>query len=450
MDFSSSQWIQLNVAAILGLMAFVLLYMAPLRWIVPTLILIIPFQIIASRYGSFNVYLVYLIAFVLALRGQLREFPYTGFVAFIAFAYALSLSQSPPMLLREHLFYLFITGASFLVFYIVYNYYRHVEDPRAFLYVLLIMNALVLVYSGAQLIVGMNPNSPLFSESFGLRPPRDDGRLTGPFGAVGLTAEYMVMAVFISGFLLLTMKPGPLLRGVLITLILGSLGAMIATANRGAVFSLVLAGIFFLYLFRKELGTRGIAISLIGLPLAFALSAAVVINFTDFNLLFERLADTEIEEGLPDTRSTTWPMAWSRIQERPILGHGPQLKFSEETYAKKGAPEFILWPHNLYLFLWYTLGIVGLLAYLAFLGRLFLEYKVASGIHTNDPILNALPRLGMVLMAVFVIDQMKIEFLRDRTTEYAHFAFMIWGALAAFAVNGRLMSNVANAAVQQD
>lgn len=443
MDFSSSQWIQLNVAAVLGLLAFVLLYVAPLRWIVSTLILIIPFQIISSRYGSFNIYFIYLIFLVLALRGQIRELPYLGFIGFIAFAYALSLSQSPPMLLPEHLLYLLKIGPAFLVFYIVYNYYRHVEDPRSFLYVLLILNVLILIYAGAQLIVGMNPSSPLFSESFGLRPPREDGRLTGPFGAVGLTAEYFVMAIFVSGFMLLIVKPGPLMRGVLIFLILGSLIGMVATANRGAVISLVLSGAFFLFLFRRELGTRGIAVSLIGVPLLFALAGAIVINFTDFNRLFDRIVETEIEEGLPDTRSTTWPMAWERIQEQPFLGHGPQLSFREETYAKKGSPEPILWPHNLYLFLLYTLGIVGLVAYLAFYGRLFLDFSRARRILSSDPVLNAIPRLGMVLMAVFLIDQMKVEFLRDHTTEFAQLTFMLWGGLAAFAVNGRSRSDAA-------
>jgi O-antigen ligase len=214
---------------------------------------------------------------------------------------------------------------------------------------------------------------------------------------------------------------------------------MVATANRGALLALLLSGVFFLYLFRRELGPRGLMRAVIGIPLAFALSAAVVVNFTDFNRLFDRLAESEIEGGLPDTRSVTWPMAWEKIQQRPIAGYGPQLLFREEVYARPGVPEFILWPHNLYLFLWYTIGIVGLVFYLAFFARLYLEYWAARNASTGDAVLDGLPRLGMVIMVVFVIDQMKIEFLRDTATEFQHFIFMLWGAIAAFSV--RAMRN---------
>jgi hypothetical protein len=430
MDFSPEQWVQLNVAAGLALLCFIVLYMAPVRWIVPSLILILPFQIISSRYGSFNIYLIYLIGFVLALRGHFKTFPYIGFVVFIAFAYAVSLSQAATVTLREHLLYLFFIGSNFVVFYIVYNYFRSNRDVRGFLYILLVLNGLILIYSATQLVVGLNVNSPLFTGPISLKPPREDGRLTGPFGAVGLTAEYMVMAIFICGFMLMTMKPGPLLRAVLGLMIFGCLAAMIATANRGALITLVLVGLLFVFLFRRDLGARGLLISLLGVPLVFALSAAVVINFTDFNLLFDRLAETEIEGGVPDTRQV-WPTTLELIQNKPLIGHGPRLGFSQETLALKGAPEVVQFPHNLYLYLLYTLGILGLVAYLAFFARMYRDYSRSRLVPHDDPMLRGLGRLGIVLLAVFLIDQMKIEFLRVVTTEYQHFVFMLWGALAA-------------------
>jgi hypothetical protein len=435
MDFTASQWLQLHIAAIFAVVAFIALYITPARSIIPALILVIPFQIISSRYGSLNIYLIYLIAFMLALRGYLKEFPYMGFIAAIAFAYALSLSQSPLFLLREHLLYLIQIGAGFAVFFIMYNHYTRDPDSKAFIRMMLLLNFLVVLYTGAQLIVGMNPNSPLFNDTIGLRPPRDDGRLTGPFGTVGLTAEYLVIAIFICGFALMTLKPSRLLRWGIIALILGNLAAMIATANRGAIIALILAGTYFLYLFRKELGPQGLSKTVIGIGLAFSLTSALVINFTDFNRLFERFAETEVEEGLPDTRSVTWPMAWAKIVENPITGYGPQLKFSETAYANPAAPELILWPHNLYLFLLYTVGTIGLMAYLAFFARLYAQFFSASAVKTGDLVLDGLPRLGMVILAVFLIDQMKIEFLRDRATEFQHLIFMLWGAIAAFSVH---------------
>ncbi len=430
MDFSSSQWLQLNIAAALAVIAFIFVYSAPTKWVVTGLILIIPFQIISSRYGSLNIYLVYLIAFVFLLRGQIRELPFIGFVAAIVFAYAVSFSQVPPVTRADHLLYLFFVGSNFLVFYIIYNYYRSNPDARGFLYLLVFLNVLVLIYSFAQLIVGINPNSPLFSGEIGLRPPREDGRLTGPFGTVGLTAEYTVIAVFVLGFMLMTMRLSLKSKLFLFFLILGNFAVMIATGNRGGILVLVMCGVFFLFLFRRELGGKGIANALGGIAFAFSVAAAIIINYSDFNMLFDRLAETEIEEGIPDTRSRVWPDTWARIQEHPIAGQGPQLRLSDSTYQRPGAPQQVEMPHNLYLYLMDTLGTLGLLAYLGFFFILYYRYA-SCRFDDADPVVKGIPKLAMVLMLVFIIDQMKIEFLRSIATEYQHFMFMLWGALAS-------------------
>ncbi|EGV18523.1 O-antigen ligase family protein [Thiocapsa marina] len=438
MDLSPSHWIQLNIAGLLALVAGVVAYILPTRWIIPPLILLLPFPLIVSKFGSINVYLIYLVALIFGVRGQLRHLPYIGFVLLIAFAYAIALTQANPVTMREQLLYLLFIGSDFLLFYLVYNFYKENSDAQGFLYLLVALSGLVLTYSLVQMVVGMNPNSPLFQGEISLKPPRSDGRLTGPFGGVGITAEYMVMTVFISGFILLTARPGPAMRRLLILIILGSLAAMVATANRGAVFTIVFSGLFFLYLFRRELGFRGILIAIGGTGFAFALVATVVINYTDFDRLFERLEETDVEEGMPDTRSKVWPATWALIQERPIAGHGPQSHFSEATYSKRGAPAPIYWPHNLYLYLWYTLGIIGLIAYLAWFGRMYLDYYRASRLSKQDAIDDGLPKLAMVIMSVFIIDQIKVEFLRSLTMEYQHFMFMLWGALAALATrNGK-------------
>ncbi len=438
MDFSSSQWLQLNIAAVLAVIALIIVYTAPTKWVVTGLILIIPFQIISSRYGSLNIYLIYLIAFVFMLRGQIRELPLIGFVAAIVLAYAISLSQVPPVTRADHLLYLFFVGSNFLVFYLIYNYYRCYPNVRGFLYLLVILNVLILIYSAVQLIVGLNPNSPLFGGEIGLRPPREDGRLTGPFGVVGLTSEYTVISVFVLGFMLLTMSMTVKAKAIFSVLVLGNLAVMIATGNRGGIFALVICGVFFLFLFRKELGGRGIAIALGGIALAFSLAAAIIINYSDFNLLFDRLAETEVDEaGLPDTRSRTWQVTWARIQEHPIAGQGPQASLSESTYERPGAPQSVSLPHNLYLFLWDTIGVLGLLAYLAFFFALYNKYA-SSKSDGGDPVASGLPRLAMVLLLVFIVDQMKIEFLRSNATEYQHFMFMLWGAFVALTRSDKL------------
>lgn len=445
MDLSSAQWVQMNAAAVIAVLSFIFIYFSPAKFVVVTLILIIPFQIIGSKYGSLTIYLIYLVAFVWSLRNQFREFPFIGYVGFIFFAYALSLSQVSSITLKDHLFYLFLIGSDFLVFYIAYNYFRKNMDVRHFLYLFLIMNGLVLLYSIAQLVVGLDENSPLVGGEIGLRPAREDGRLSGPFGTVGLTAEYMVIAVFITGYALWTLKFSPLLRLMLFFMIMGNFSMMIATGNRGGIFTLVCGSILFLFLFRKEMGGRGVLLSLGGAGVAFALSSILIINYTDFNKLFDRLAQTKIEEGVPDSRSKAWPQTLENIQKKPIVGHGPQLKLSDKTYLQPSAPKPVMWPHNLYLFLAYTLGFIGLIAYLAFLMRIAWSFHEGmSRTPRGSLVEDGFARLAIIVMTVFLIDQIKVEFLRSESTEYQHFIFMIWGALVALASKNFLVPSETN------
>ena len=61
MDFTTGQYVQLIVALMAGILLFVSAYSAPERHIVGFLVLLIPFQPVASVYGSINVVLVYMI-----------------------------------------------------------------------------------------------------------------------------------------------------------------------------------------------------------------------------------------------------------------------------------------------------------------------------------------------------------------------------------------------------
>ncbi|MBK1644856.1 hypothetical protein CKO25_09380 [Thiocapsa imhoffii] len=440
MELTSEHWFQLNLAAALAVLAFIAVYTAPIKWVVLALIIILPFQIISSRYGSFNIYLIYLVSFVFIIRGQLREFPLIYYVFFIALAYFISFSFVLPVTRGDHLLYLFFIGSNFLIFYISYNYFKYKSNEKDFFLIFMVLTGLILLYSLAQLIVGMDPNSPLFGEKFGLRPPREDGRLTGPFSAVGLTAEYMVIAIFTLSYILVTTKPNLRLRFLIWSMIMASFAAMIATANRGAIITLVICGIFYLLIFRKELGTRGILQAVVGIPFAFALASAIVINFTDFNRLFDRLSETEVEEGIPDTRSVVWPLTWERIQLSPIVGNGPQWKLSEETYQKRGVLKQIPMPHNLYLYIVGTIGVIGLIAYLFFWMRMMYFFYQGAFSQFSENNNGSIPKLALILMAVFFIDQMKVEFLRSETTEFQHVMFMLWGALLALSSKSTLRS----------
>jgi len=62
--------------------------------------------------------------------------------------------------------------------------------------------------------------------------------------------------------------------------------------------------------------------------------------------------------------------------------------------------------------------------------------------------LNNLPRLGIILLTVFLIDQIKLEFLRFRLTDFQHFIFMLFGAFLAFSDKLRNLKSGTNYKVQ--
>jgi O-antigen ligase len=96
------------------------------------------------------------------------------------------------------------------------------------------------------------------------------------------------------------------------------------------------------------------------------------------------------------------------------------------------------YPHNLYLHLLLTLGIVGTAALLYFL--LLATWRIyrgaTAGSFAND-YERGLLVLGTLLAVGFFADQMKIEFLRQSTIDYVHFVFGLFGIFLGIADRGR-------------
>ena len=186
-------------------------------------------------------------------------------------------------------------------------------------------------------------------------------------------------------------------------------------------------------MFRDLLGTtRTLKIAIFGTVL-LSVAAAIAVNYTDFDTLFERLDETEFEEGIPDTRSVVWPMAWNAIKNRPIFGHGPRLRFleSKDDATIKGLT-LISYPHNLYLFLLFTVGVTGLIAFLIFLGTPLYRCLQTSKNAVSDVHISSFAKTGIIIMIIIFIDQVKVEFLRFGLVDYWHFVFALLGLLVAF------------------
>jgi len=428
LDFTPGHFVQLISVLFAGVILFVAAYRIPPRVTVGLLVLLIPFQFVQTRYGSSNVALTYLLFAALYLRGNIRLIPMWGVVLMILMAYMISLSQVPPRLYGVHVPYLIALVSAFLVFLIIYNIVRQERDPHFIPQLLLWLNLLVVIYSIVQIGTGGTKVALFGIKEFTLTHARggDEPRLQGPFGAVGIMAEYLVVSILLIAYELMHAQGGH--KRVWLYGLLGlDMALLVGTANRGGFLSLILGAMLFLFLFRHELGLGRIIGFLIGGIAMLAVGSAVIINFTDYGSMYKRLEGTEIEGGVPDSRSRTWPLAMEQIREKPWLGHGPDFV--------PGLPgtTLVYYPHNLYLYLLYTVGIVGLSAFLLLFVAVMARTRRAARYDGGDPYLRGLVRMGPLLIFVVLVDQLKLEFMRLALVDYWHYLFLLMALLVGLA-----------------
>lgn len=430
-DLSASHYIQLMVAVILGITLFMVTFLAREQKILAFLILLIPFQPLTSKYASINDVLTYMVFGVYLVQGKFKQLPLFGSVALIFFAYALSFTQALRATYMDHIIYMGAIGANFILFYLVYNYLMRVQDWRFIWRVLIALNVLVVAYSLLQAIAGGTQLQVMGVEelSFGKNRMWEESgsaRLTGPFSATALTAEAIIILMLITAYSIIH-ESSPWNKKLLALLVGMDAAFLVATGNRGGIITLVIGCALFLYFYRRELGLKNVfKISVIG-SLLFVVASVIMVRYTSFNMLFDRLESTEFHGIVPDSREG-WFELWPRVIEKPLIGHGPRMKMHQEQSRR--IPGFVPmgYPHSVYLFLLYTVGIFGLVAYLLFFMRIGWRFFQSRWLVSDDEFLNGLPRLGLIILAVFAISEFRIELFRYILHDYQQFLFVILGA----------------------
>lgn len=430
MQLSDGQYIQLIAALIAGAALYAAVYFLPEKITLGTLIIMIPFQIVDSRYGSLNMVLTYLIAVAFMFQRKITLFPLLVPVLLILVAYLISLGNAPTKTWPDHLIYMAAIFSNFPIFYLIYNYLRREGDWQFFFNVLTVLNILVVGYCAIQLSAGQSGVALFGIEEFKLNDNRDDARLVGPFKATAVMAEYLTIQSLLLAYLLLNSVKwnSRLLYSALLVM---NAFFMMTTGNRGGFVTFVLGGVVFLLAFRNELGARRIAITGMIATIMFIAASFVVVNYTEFNVLYDRLGETEVEGGLPDTRSNTWPMSWARIKENPITGEGPSFNAGIARDDRD-----LTYPHSLYLYLPITLGVIGLAAYVFFFWSYARQFVGTTRLQTEDAFIQGIPRLSLLVLAIFLVSEGRIEFLRFKLVDYQNYLFIVLAAMLA--LNDRL------------
>lgn len=432
MDFNSDQLIQLIVVFIAGGVLFLIASLAPPRIAMWALLLSVPFQYIDSAYGSINMVMTYMIGVAFYMRGQIKYYPYLWLVGIILLAYMLSFTQSYPGTYRYQAFYMLAIVSNFILFYLTYNFVRNSGGYKDMWNILVIMNIAVLIYCILEMIAGVAGLRLFGIDELAIVSRKAERRhLAGPFIATGLTADYLAIQSILCFYALIrTVEKNK--RLLWLGLLFGNLALLVATASRGGPTVLLIGLLFFLVLFRREIGVVKISKWLIMGGIVFVIAATVILENTKYNILFERIETTEFEGYVPDTRQG-WFVLWDRIIEKPIIGHGPRMRIDIATAASIKGYKMLPFPHSMYLFLIYTLGLVGLFVYMWFFYVLGMQYWRAGVINrAKDPFLRGLPILGFIVLIVILASQVRMEMFRYIRHDYQQYIFMLLAAFLAF------------------
>lgn len=447
---STSQVIQLLLALSGGLALLTLAFFGYARALFIFLVVLIPFQLIESKYGSINMVVTYAVGVATLLAsysqkaGSRLTSPPPLVVPFIImlFSFLISWSFAPPLFWSKYLTQLLQFGSAVILFYLSYYFFREEKDLDTFFRALILSNVLVVGYSFLQSFVGYKSLSFLGISELSLIENRQDQRLVGPFQAVGITAEYLVLqSLLLAHYMIKTGK----LRRIGFVLLFSNMAVLFGTGNRGGFLIAILAAIFFFYHYKKSIGRKGVIIGIIGLVLMFTSATFLMTKYTDFDVLFQRFVDTEFDGITPDSRKG-WGEVVDAILDRPLVGHGPRIVMPFE-YSRPPiwpAGHITYYPHSLYLYVLYTTGLVGFLAY----GYWAISYwnllrRTRKKIEIQDDakrLVAGLPALGLIILFIFLVDQLKVEFLRRGLLDYQHYIAALFGMFAALSGRDFLQS----------
>jgi len=436
---SSNIWM-LSVG-ILSVVVMVMLTASAKRTVaLGALLLLIPFQLVETRFGSSSVLIAYAMAGAMLLLGGLkvRMLPAIGFVLL---AYLLSLTQAERFI-TLHIVEIFQFFSCFAVFLLAYNYARLVKSDQSVVDLLIWINVLVVAYCLLQLSVGAGEAfKPFGLDALAFNKNRDptDPRLIGPFDNPGTTAGYLALMTMICLTELLFAKSSR--RRLIQALILANVACIVATGNRASFLVLLASYPALLIALRIELGSKRFLQFMVGGIVAVFIATAGMAAITGFGNILRRLESVaQTEDGMPMTRAGTWPLAIEKIKRDPWLGEGPHFFRAEDAETMGIMPSrfedlgdvvrtFDPYPHSLYLFLLRTVGVVGLIAVLWFFIGVTLELRKALLRTDMSARGRAFAKSGIVLIGAFLVTQITLEFNRTATIDFAQFVLALMGLL---------------------
>jgi hypothetical protein len=253
------------------------------------------------------------------------------------------------------------------------------------------------------------------------------GRAGGVFGFHGLLADFSAMSFYLQ--LMLGMRArSRKAKCVYYGLAALSLPMIAITANRGGAVIWALGGFYFLWFHRRRLNWLRFALLA---PVAAALvgfSRLLGENVFSRVLVLNRLAQTQLERGVPENRVRVWGTVMRHIPEHLWIGHGPYIDL------RRGAGGGMFWPHNAYMFYAYTIGILGLFSYLWILAKvIWLSFPRGGVDIRNDSLARVTMTVFHIQIVMFALSQIRDEHQRGNVYYY-----LMWILFALATVGWRI------------
>lgn len=315
--------------------------------------------------------------------------------------------------------------ATILFFYLIINFVDNEKNLKNTVRIFMISISLVIMFTLFELLFPGRTIIPAWLYTRHEAQLVMKGlRMMGPFHDYELVAEFFSINALIIFFMLIRSRR-LLTRSIYAILLTLDLLMMFATITRGAIITLIIGLLYLAFLTRRDINfVRLVTIAAAFVFLIFVLETFVT-HYTMSGSLFDRLIGTTIKRGfIPDTRAIAWGQALETAMEHPIIGHGP------------GYYSFILrirqWllPHSVYLFYLNITGIAGLSVFIFLVYRFI---KASSlGIKSSllySPFPEAFMKVLHVCLVMFLLDQIKIEYLRNDI--YVYFIWFFFGLIAA-------------------
>ncbi len=419
------QYVQPNkrvIAVMVALLLFGVTWRIDMVSGLGVLILALPFPR-STVFGSTNLAFVLLVLVIWLLRvsqGQLAaprrtplDLPIVAlFISYVVSFYNVTTSVDLAQALER--FELIV--ACMLMFIVIVNTVQREADLRRLLYFQTVSVAAItligmweLAHPGSTLVPGWIDFVATTGQVFSTRGVRPGSM----FFDFELYSEYCALSALMLMFLML--RSSSVARRVTLAALLGGVVFMLlATCTRGSIVSLAVGLPYLIWRVRRRLSFVTLVTVLVLGAVGFLSAEWYVANYTRSGSVIERLTQTKFVGLVPDSRVTAWAAGWERMMQHPFIGHGPY-------YSVRTGTRIWFWPHNLYLYVGNSIGIIGLGVFVWLLVTLLR----ISWPRTDDLVRGDFAKSYLIIahtqMVVFVVDQIKIEYLRNYI-----YQFQIW------------------------